>query len=205
MINVAVITGDIIHSGKISPDFWLGELKSVLNRYGTYPVNWEIYRGDEFQLELPDVENAFLVAVHIKSAIKKNKGLDVRVSIGIGEKSYEAERITESNGSAFIRSGRGLGSLKQNKITLNIDSGNEKIDHTLNLMFRLAGKGFMDNWTPASSETVKMMIENPDKNTSEIAQILKIEQSAVSKRLQRAGYDLIMDLNQFFKTAIKSQ
>lgn len=203
-MNVAVITGDIIHSGETNPELWLGELKSVLNRYGTYPVNWEIYRGDEFQLELQDVENAFLVAIHIKSAIKKYKGLDVRVSIGIGEKSYKAERITESNGSAYVRSGRGLASLKQNKITLNIDSGNEKIDHILNLMFRLAGKGFMDNWTTASSEAVKMMIEYPDKNISEIAQILKIEQSAVSKRLQRAGYDLIMDLNQFFRTAIES-
>ena len=79
---VAVITGDIINSRKGKVESWIDSLKEVLNQYGREPKNWEIYRGDSFQLSL-HAEKAILAAIHIKSTIKQSKALDVRIAIGV--------------------------------------------------------------------------------------------------------------------------
>ena len=44
----AVLTGDIVNSRAFMG--WQDDLTEVLNRYGSSPKNWEIFRGDSFQL-----------------------------------------------------------------------------------------------------------------------------------------------------------
>jgi hypothetical protein len=39
----------------------------------------------------------------LKATIKQHKALDVRMAIGIGTIDYTSNKVTESNGSAFIR------------------------------------------------------------------------------------------------------
>jgi len=109
---IAVITGDIINSRKGKVETWLNLLKSTLEKYGKQPQDWEIYRGDSFQLSVP-VEKALLAGLHIKSTIKQTKTYDVRIAIGIGEVKYKSQKITESNGSAYINSGECFESLKK--------------------------------------------------------------------------------------------
>ena len=99
----AVITGDIINSRKVDPSAWISILKELFQKYGTEPKNWEIYRGDSFQLVI-NAHEALEIAILIKSAIKKIDLLDVRMAIGLGEIEYRSERITESNGTAFLNS-----------------------------------------------------------------------------------------------------
>jgi hypothetical protein len=53
---------------------------------------------------------------------KKISTIDVRLAIGIGEKTYSGESISESNGSAFIHSGDKFDVLKKENITLGIKS-----------------------------------------------------------------------------------
>ena len=48
---IAVITGDIINSQKSDSELWLPKLKELLGSWSTTPENWEVYRGDEFQLK----------------------------------------------------------------------------------------------------------------------------------------------------------
>jgi hypothetical protein len=43
------VTGDIINPERYLL-LWMKDLKSVLNAYGNEPKDWEIYRGDSFQL-----------------------------------------------------------------------------------------------------------------------------------------------------------
>lgn len=82
---LAVIPGDIINSRKGDIENWISSLKEPLNQYAPEAENWEIYRGDSFQLSLTP-EKAILVALHIKSTIKQSKLYDVRMAIGIGKK-----------------------------------------------------------------------------------------------------------------------
>jgi len=52
LIMISIITGDIINSRKLPSSIWLDGLKRILNAHGLQPKNWEIFRGDAFQLEV---------------------------------------------------------------------------------------------------------------------------------------------------------
>src|SRR5690606_25946875 len=115
---VAVITGDIIGSELVSARYWKPLLKRIFNKTGRTPVTWEIYRGDAFQLLIRRPEQALRKAILIKSALRQINGLDIRLSIGLGEISHSAKKVSESQGSAFTRSGRTFDSLKDQGINL---------------------------------------------------------------------------------------
>ncbi|MGO4822590.1 MULTISPECIES: hypothetical protein [unclassified Flavobacterium] len=198
----SIITADIINSRKRSPSIWMDGLKKVLNRFGTTPKQWEIYRGDEFQLEVNNPEDSLLVAFHIKAYLKSVQ-LDVRISIGFGDKTYVADTISESNGSAFVRSGLLFDTLKQQKNNLAIQTSNAAFDEEINLMLRLA-MTFMDSWLVQSSEFALVTLENPTLSQEEIGLLLHINQAAVSRRRTRAKFDLVMDLERYFRKKIKT-
>ena len=197
---VAIITGDIINSTETKPSTWLNTLKNVLNQFGENPKQWEIYRGDSFQLELKP-QNALKAAVLIKAALKQHKHMDVRLAIGLGEKSYDSKKITESNGSAFVNSGQCFEQLK--KKTLAIKSPIATFDYQMNLMIELALL-IMDYWKPTTSTIVKYTLENPDQNQEAIAKQLKKSQSNISEGLKRGGYDELSKLLYYYESQIQT-
>lgn len=198
----AVITGDIINSRKVASGLWLEDLKQVLNTYGKEPKDWEIYRGDSFQLVLT-AEKALEAAFIIKATIKQYKELDVRMAIGLGEMDYIAEKITESNGSAFINSGECFEDLK--KQTLGIKTPWEDFNSSFNLLFSFVLM-VADNWTSTSAEILKKALENPEFNQSQLAQALnRKSQSSISASLKRAGYEELKNMIAFYKQQIQKQ
>lgn len=197
----SIITGDIINSRKLSSEIWMPALKDVFNQLGKTPKDWEIYRGDEFQFEIKNPEEALLVAIRIKALLKSMK-LDARMSIGIGDKNYNAKKITESNGTAFVNSGELFEMLKKEKTTLAINSSNNDFDKQMNLMLRLA-LSIINNWLPQSAEFVLTAIDNSSLSQEEIGQKLGINQAAVSRRQKRAQFDLIMETEKFYRQQIK--
>ncbi|MFV5688272.1 hypothetical protein ACM55M_06565 [Flavobacterium sp. ZT3R25] len=199
---ISIITGDIVNSRKLPSKIWIEGLKKLLNTNGKNPSEWEIYRGDEFQLEVTNPEEALLSALQIKAYLKTLK-LDARMSIGFGDKTYKAKKISESNGSAFIRSGQLFETLKKQKTTLAINTGNPDFDTEINLMLRL-GLTFMDNWLVQSAEFVLIAIENESLSQEEIGVKLGINQAAVSRRRKRAQFDLVLELDNHFRKKIKN-
>ncbi|WOD43711.1 SatD family protein [Hwangdonia lutea] len=195
----SIITGDIINSKKSSPKLWLQALKTILNSYGNSPLVWEIYRGDSFQLEI-DPKDALKACILIKATIKQFENIDVRLAIGIGEKTYQSDKITESNGSAFVNSGECFEALK--KTTLAIKSPFDEFDTTINIMLELA-QLILNNWTSTSAILVKTTLENPDLNQNQLADILDRTQGNISQGLKRAGYDEISKLLHYYKTQIQ--
>lgn len=194
---IAIITGDIINSENHPPSEWIEILKTFFVRFGPSPMNWEIYRGDEFQLKV-NKENALFTAIQIKALLKSIKDLDVRMGIGIGLETFVGTGVSESNGPAYQRSGRKLESLKDSKVSLSIATGNEFYDHTLNLMLQLA-LDFMDSWSVVSAEIMTLVLEKPEASQKEIAKHLGIKQSAVSQRLKRARFELVKDLLGYYQ------
>jgi hypothetical protein len=197
----SVITGDIIKSRDIQPDIWLEALKQALSKIEPDSHYWDIYRGDSFQIEIRDYKKSFISAVYIKACIKTIKGLDVRMSIGIGNKTFEGNKVTESNGTAFENSGTMIEFLKKEKMNLKIKTNNNVLDNELNLFFKLALIS-MDNWTANSAEIVKVHLDYPTKIQQEIAQKVGISQDAVSKRMKRANLVEILELNQMYKSKL---
>lgn len=198
----SVLTGDIIKSRSIkNPEIWLTTLKEALSASTQNKSQWEIYRGDSFQLELENITESLKAALYIKACIKTIKGLDVRIAIGIGEKSFTGQTIVESNGEAFQFSGDTLENLKKEKVNLKIKTRNAPLNQDLNLYFKLA-LTIMDQWTTNSAEIVKLHIEQPNALQEELGKLIGINQNAVSSRQKRAHLELIMQLEQHYRRKI---
>ncbi|SFC41995.1 SatD family (SatD) [Algibacter lectus] len=196
----SIITGDIINSKSSEPKKWLDALKEVLNQYGRQPKQWDVFRGDSFQLETAP-EDALKAAVLIKSSIKQFKNIDVRIAIGIGEKTYTSDKITESNGTAFINSGECFDDLK--KTTLAIKSPFKQFDLQTNIMFELALLT-INSWTTTSAKLIKTALENPELTQVELANHFETTQSNISKGLKRGGFDEISKLLNYYNAQVKT-
>lgn len=200
---ISVILGDIINSRKSRPELWLKLLKKELNTFGKSPASWEIYGGDTFELRVDDPLKALIAAMRLKAVIKLVKPLDVRIAIGIGDISYESKKITECNGPAFIYSGEKFRVLKKEKQKLAVKSAWSDFDTTINLCLRL-GMIAMDKWSVNSAEVVALALFYPQASQAELGKILKIKQNAVSTRFARAHFDVLMELNELFKSKLSA-
>ncbi len=201
MAAIAVITGDIINSRADTAATWISRLKPLFHQFGKSPMDWEIYRGDEFQLRLPQ-QAALKTAIQIKALVKQEEALDVRLGIGLGEESFKSTRIGESNGTAYQRSGKSFESLIQHSCNLRMDSGRDVYDRGLNLMLELA-LDFMDGWSPVSAEVMALVLAWPEASQDALARELHIRQSAVSQRLKRARKDLVAKLLEYYQYTYK--
>lgn len=197
---IATLTGDIVHSQSVSdPSIWMDPLKDWFQTLGETPRDWQIYRGDSFQLET-DSEDALRVAIVIKSIIKKlhHKKLDVRLAIGVGKRGYREGYISESSGDAFIYSGTLLDELKDDNVHLGIRTPWNKVNKELNLMFKLA-LVIMNSWTGKTAEVSELLFSEPGITQTDIADKLGIAQSTVNERIKRGSVHEIIELEQYYR------
>lgn len=200
-MTTSVITGDIVKSTAHKfPKIWLDALKEALSFLATNRFSWRLHQGDSFQLEIPEKDLSFISAVYIKASMK-SKRLDVRLAIGVGDKSYEGENVSESNGEAFMFSGETLETLTKEKQNLRIKTNDSELDEELNLYFKLALIA-MDSWTVNTAEIVKLTIEHPNALQSELGKMIGINQNAVSTRQKRAHLNEIMELDSMYRKKI---
>ncbi|WP_352423105.1 hypothetical protein [Proteiniphilum sp.] len=209
---IAVIKGDIISSRKVNnSESWLLPLKNQLNEWGQSPKQWELVWGDSFQLEIDRPEEALRKSLIIKALVKrvvpedqkrKSGLLDVRMAIGIGNKTYTGERISESNGEAFIFAGEKFEELEKGKVNLLIKSPWEAFDEEMNLYLKLASL-FMDNWMVASAELIGWVLKYPDYTQKEIGDRLGIKQNSVSGRWRRAHVEELLAVDQMYRRKLK--
>lgn len=194
---IAVITGDIINSQHTDPELWVPALTQLFEGWGRSSVDWELYRGDEFQVRT-EPTNVFWNFLAIKSLVKKNENLDVRISMGIGDQSYVATKITQCQGSAFTYSGRGLETIKKEGSTFHITTPNEKLSRELMLTLKWASLEF-DRWSPALAEVIYELVHHTEITQDELAKKLQVTQSSISQRIKRANFDLLKETDGFFR------
>ena len=153
----AVITADIINSREVSPEVWLHSLKDTLQSIGEEYVVWEVFRGDSIQLII-NPQKALEIAVLLKSIIKQIPVLDIRIGIGIGEITYKSDKVTTSNGAAFVHSGEAFDGLKKN--TLIVKSPWQDFDRVIN---------FVESWPKNIPLAIEFRHTNwyNDKNIAE--------------------------------------
>lgn len=194
----AVITADVINSTELPSERLNADLRAILKGFGKEKKSWEIYRGDEFQIQLDDAQDAFYAVIFIKTFLI-SRGSDARFAIGIGKVSFEAASIKESNGEAFVFSGKTLDFLKEQKTqSIMVKTASADFDETLNLILRFL-ETIAQNWTASSANFIHHQLKLNDKNQTEIATQLSVTQGAYSRGLKRANYDLIADTDQFFR------
>ncbi len=120
----AVLTGDVIGSSRLPATLrkelqgWLKVLaRDFAETHGEVVVGkLEAFRGDSWQVCLTDVSLALRAAIFMRAGLKAHpsrENVDTRVGIGVGTvEVLTKSKISESNGEAFIRSGRGLDALR---------------------------------------------------------------------------------------------
>ena len=210
---IAVVKGDIIASRKlIDQEKWLLPLKDLFSKWGQSPKNWELVWGDFFQIEFSHPEDALQRMFEIKALIKKIEPLDnrkrkstidVRMAVGIGTKTYTGQRISESNGTAFIYAGEKFDLLKKENVKMGLKSKWQEFDSEINLYLKLAGT-FMDKWSVSLAELIEIALKNPTITQEEIGNMLGIKQSAVSGRWSRANVDELLAVEKAYRKKINT-
>ncbi|SEA41084.1 SatD family (SatD) [Arachidicoccus rhizosphaerae] len=202
---IAVLTGDIVGSSYQDKTKWIPALKSALQLYGQEGKDWEVYRGDEFQLRLTVPQDALSAAFLIKARLIAQADTHIRIAMGIGPGEAQDNSqppfttpLTESGGPAFILSGRKLDEIKNRRIHLAVASENEAWDKNWNLLLQWV-LVTADNWSQGSAEIVDLCLVHPELSQTEMAAQLNIAQSAISQRLKRSGFDLLDQTIQLFK------
>lgn len=208
---IAVIKGDIIHSRKLSnPEPWLIPLQGLFGQWGNTPKTWELVWGDFFQIEINQPEDALKRALQIKTLIKKiqsensektSSPVDVRMAIGIGEKTYTGAKISESSGSAFVFASERFDRLKKDRLNLAIQSPWKEFDLEMNLFFDFAGV-IMDNWSISSAELMDIVLNQPSITQTEIGEKLGIKQNSVSGRWNRTHGAKLLEMEALFRQKI---
>lgn len=181
----AIITGDIINSRTVAAKEWLHVLESTLAKFGSKEKDWEIFRGDSFQLEVAPKE-VIKTAIYLKTAIKTVGQLDLRIGIGIGKKDFATDTIKESNGEAFVFSGEAFEGLKKRKFALKTRS--PKTDQQINLIFDLLML-ITDKWNANVSKTILVALDFPELTQIELADKIGKKQSQISRELKKAGLE----------------
>ncbi|MFO7824141.1 MAG: transcriptional regulator [Cyclobacterium sp.] len=194
---IAIITGDIKDSRLVPVDKWMTLLKAELGLWGKAAEDWDIYRGDSFQLKLKNPVGVLEVAVRIKATIKSIPPLDIRMGIGLGEENFKSKRLLENNGTAYIHSGEAFEDLSKMNQNLLIKSSIDEFNEEMNLMLKLA-LTVMDEWTPSSARTVYLAMKHPEKTQMELGKLEGVSQHAISARLSRARYEAIRSFLDYF-------
>ncbi|WP_028116729.1 helix-turn-helix transcriptional regulator [Ferrimonas senticii] len=197
-MTIAVISGDLVRSRAMSDAELSNAISTIKRTIADYSAHHHFARGDGFQIRLTNVADALPCALAIKLALiaqRHNKqGSDCRLAIGIGEERMVRADNATNSGAAYERSGLGLDRLKGNQLELFGESGltgrQAQLLQITTLLVRWLSLQVND-LTPKQAQVLQLWLANPSIEQSKIAQQLGIDQSNVSRHLNRCNANLI--------------
>ncbi len=200
-----IITGDIVNSRSVNSEIWLNPLKELFTDIADSREDWDVFRGDSFQISVTS-EDAFRVSVLIKSAIKKikDKKIDVRMAIGIGESDVRVSKVSEATGEAFVYSGELLDVLSEKDVHLGIKTPWKQFDEEFNMMFKLA-LIVLNSWTVNTAEVAYVLFKTPGITQTELAEKFGLAQSTINARIKRGSVYEIAELEKYFRKRISKK
>lgn len=196
METYAVLTGDIVRSREISPRSRLITVltEALETAKEQHHAEYDLYRGDSFQVVIPSAPAAALVAIIIRSKLRSHsteasKIWDARIAIGIGEITYRGDNISQSDGPAFLLSGQGMDEMGKKNNRLIIKAPWEQASRMLSLVTRFADD-IVSNWSQYSAETAFLNLVY-DESQSVLAERLGKSQSTINERMATAKLELV--------------
>ena len=204
----AVLTGDIIKSSDLTKETFesvkecLKKASIQLNQFNVIANmapkllkgSIEFYRGDSWQLLLTEPKYALRACLFLRAYLKANKGIDTRISVGIGTISdLNLRNISQSIGEAFELSGMALDKLKTRKcMTVALPYyqkyNQDNIYDWLVSIYELSDT-IVQQWTRKQAEALIWALQNYKQE--EIAGKIKprINPQTIGKRLRTAGWN----------------
>jgi hypothetical protein len=191
MAHISVITGDLIDSTSVAdPAAFRARLVELLETLQDRFSAWtSIYRGDGFQVGLPDPVNAFRIALVLRSGLiaaspGDGERWDARVAIAFGTGSLSDRN---QGSGAHVNSGRSLDTMGKAHLRVHAE------DETARLALDTA-TGFVDEMvngmSPAEAEAVYYHLLYGESH-QRIAERLGKQRATVTQTLNRARYKLL--------------
>lgn len=196
-----VITADVVGSTQIKiedrgtlPALLHELIRKIAQCRPELKLQVDIFRGDSFQVWVEKPECAPLVALLLRAGLRMSalrageQQLDARISVGIGDVAYRDACVSQSDGEAFVLSGRGFDQLgKQQRLMVQTPS------ETTNEELRVE-TAFVDdivsNWSALHSKIMYQALLY-ETSQGELAEKNGTSQQNVRKRLEKAKVKLI--------------
>ncbi|GHC51697.1 hypothetical protein [Ulvibacter litoralis] len=205
MKNIAILSGDLINSSEYESTTLKAVVTTLKKEFAVieaqYPgerISFSIYRGDSFQGVVENPVLALTIALQIKAAVNAVTNAEVsksttpiagiRISIGIGEATYQKDALAESNGEAFQYSGRTLDIMKAEGMKMALTTANADVNSEFKVQLKFLD-ATTDRWSIASAEVVYFLLKGYKEQ--EIATELSRSQAAINLRKKAAGWDEI--------------
>lgn len=192
-----IITGDIVDSTLI-PNEWKANINDLLDKvisdFATQSAaSIEMFRGDSFQIIVEQASATLAIGIAVRAALRAHtpEGLapwDARISIGIGEVSFESESILTSDGEAFRLSGREFDVLGKRRIA--ITTTDEAVNAEMKLTTAFADE-MITKWTIRQAEVVYAGLKG-DASQKDLAESLGMKLSNFNKHWNLAHGALIL-------------
>jgi hypothetical protein len=195
---IAVISGKIVNSWTVNPNVWLFKLKHFFGSFGGTPHAWEIFGGNAFLLKVSHPEECLFVGLIIKAIFKQFSDIDIALDIGIGTETNIGSSLRTNEGTAYDNCNWRNTAAILKKPHFNIITSNKQLDENMHLLLAFASQN-MNTWSHAEAEVVELCLLFPEKSQQELAEWLRIKQSAISQRKARAQLDLLLKLDQYFR------
>lgn len=200
----AVVMGDIIKSGRLSPE-QLESVRSSLLAAIDQVTGWEpglvkgqaeFFRGDAWQVLLTRPGHALRVAVFLRATLLAQGIADTRISIGIGSVEHVSSgRVSLSSGKAFALSGHGLdGMIRNVSMTIELSDEAGASGEWLQVIGHLCG-AVIGGWTKRQAEIALLAVEPGEPTHEEIANMLHppVSKQAVTKSLHGAHWYVVRE------------
>jgi len=202
-----VITGDLVNSTNIAAEWRQAVVEALYECAADFslltPINVEIYRGDSFQVVVDNPECTLTVAVAFRAKLRastpeKKEIWDARISVGIGDVSFESDKIVTSDGEAFRLSGRTFDTMGKKRLAITtpwIDFNN-----SMELVTRFADD-VVSSWTAKQAKVVYHALKSP-KTQKDMAAELGLSKQNFNSHWGSAKVQLISDYIEYYKTLI---
>jgi hypothetical protein len=211
--HYAVLTGDIIHSSRLTPtqleavrSSLIGSVDKVRRwKRGLVKGKPEFFRGDAWQLLLADPAMALRVGVFLRASLLARGLADSRVAIGLGEvEEISHERVSLSTGQAFVISGKALDRMtRYSNMTIEIPKTVGPFSAWLPVAGHLCDS-LIGQWTTRQAELVRAAVNPKEPGSEKIGQSLKpaVSKQAVAKGLSGANWYVIKEAVHLFEETL---
>ena len=206
-----VVTGDIVNSSALSDAEHQTCLQQIEQTIAIFQDEFhalgDVFRGDEFQVFVPNPKDALRCAVLLRLTLMKCvKGADARVSVGIGAyKQIETELRKTAKGEAFQLSGRALKDMDEERLKMSLpETANVNLNKDL-LIHDLLVRHLDSIITGLSEKQAEVLFPRllyPELTQDALSAKTGINRRSLASRLQRANASLILDTLAVLETTL---
>lgn len=190
MTTSTVITGDIIKSRRSNPARFEHAMTALrdgadkLSEALGVPVLFDRYRGDGWQIHVPQAHAALCAAIFMHASLRSaTPDIKSRLSIGIGTTTSLGQGdLSAASGTAFEEAGQGLDDIGRNWLVIRGAGVGPDQRAIVALVAHIA-----DGWTAAQAQAIALAISDPDATQEMIAAQIGVTRQAVQLRLAAAG------------------